>query len=214
MSSTYDTAMSRNTLIDYLGTEHPEQLVIVSGHIDSWDVGQGAMDDGGGVFVSWAAPVILKRLNLKPRRTLRTIFWTAEEPGLIGAYAYERKHRHENNYINFVMESDEGTFAPLGLEVGGTQEARCIVAEVLKLFQNINASQLVETNSPGSDIAAITSAGIPGASLYNANERYFWYHHTDGDTMNVESPEELDLGAAFWTAVSYIIADLSVDIPK
>ncbi|XP_053600178.1 carboxypeptidase Q-like isoform X2 [Plodia interpunctella] len=214
MQSTYDTKTSRNTLIDYKGTQDPDKLVIVSGHIDSWDVGQGAMDDGGGLFVSWAVPVILHRLNLRPKRTIRSIFWTAEELGLIGAYAYEEKHRNESDKINFIMESDEGTFAPLGLEVAGNQAARCIVAEILKLFESINASTLIESESPGSDIAVLVNTGIPGASLYNANERYFWFHHTDGDTMTVEDEHELDLGAAFWTAVAYVIADLSVDIPR
>lgn len=214
MSSTLETKTSRNTLIDFKGTKNPEKLVIVSGHIDSWDVGQGAMDDGGGLFISWAAPVILKRLNLTPKRTIRAIFWTAEELGLIGAYAYEKAHRNESDNINFIMESDEGTFAPLGLAVGGNEKVRCIVAEVLKLFKSINASTLVEDDSPGSDIAIFTGNGIPGASLHNDNDKYFWFHHTEGDTMNVESPEELDLGAAFWTAVAYIIADISVDMPR
>lgn len=214
MQSTFDTKTSRNTLIDIKGSEYPEKLVIVSGHIDSWDVGQGAMDDGGGLFISWAAPVILHNLNLRPKRTLRSIFWTAEELGLVGAVAYEKQHRNESNNVNFIMESDEGTFAPLGLAVAGNQQARCIVAEVLKLFTSINASTLVEDDSPGSDITVLTNTGIPGASLLNANEKYFWFHHTEGDTMNVESPEELDLGTAFWTAVAYIIADLSADIPR
>ncbi|CAG9791824.1 unnamed protein product [Diatraea saccharalis] len=214
MFSTYDTKISRNTLIDYKGTENPEKLVIVSGHIDSWDVGQGAMDDGGGLFISWAVPVILKRLNLKPKRTIRSIFWTAEELGLVGAYAYEEKHRDENHNINFIMESDEGTFAPLGLAVAGNKEARCIVAEVLKLFKSINASTLVEDDSPGSDIAVIIKTGVPGASLHNDNGKYFWFHHTEGDMMNVEDEHELDLGTAFWTAVAYIIADISADIPR
>lgn len=214
MQSLTSTHMSRNTIVDVKGTEHPEKLVIVSGHIDSWDVGQGAMDDGGGLFVSWAAPVILNRLQLKPKRTIRSIFWTAEELGLIGAVAYEKQHRNESHNINFIMESDEGTFAPLGLAVAGNQQARCIVAEVLKLFKSINASTLVEEDSPGSDITVFTNRGLPGASLLNANEKYFWFHHTEGDTMNVENSEELDLGAAFWTAVAYIIADISVDIPR
>ncbi|XP_038213393.1 carboxypeptidase Q-like [Zerene cesonia] len=214
MISSYETKISRNTIIDLKGKDNPEKLVIVSGHIDSWDVGQGAMDDGGGLFVSWAAPVILKRLNLRPKRTVRTIFWTAEEFGLIGAYAYEEKHRNESQNINFIMESDEGTFAPLGLTVAGTQEARCIIGEILKLFESINASTLVESGNAGSDIQVLINTGVPGASLHNANEKYFWYHHTEGDTMNVESPEELDLCTAFWTALAYIIADISVDIPR
>lgn len=214
MYSTLETKISRNTLVDLKGSKSPEKLVIVSGHIDSWDVGQGAMDDGGGLFISWAAPVILKRLNLIPRRTIRAIFWTAEELGLVGAYAYEKAHRNESHNINFIMESDEGTFAPLGLEVGGNHRTRCIVAEVLRLFKSINATTLVEGDAPGSDIAIFTGSGIPGASLHNDNSKYFWFHHTKGDTMNVETTDNLDRGAALWTAVAYIIADLSVDIPR
>ncbi|XP_053600176.1 carboxypeptidase Q-like [Plodia interpunctella] len=206
--------ISRNTIVDHKGVKNPEKFVIVSGHIDSWDVGQGAMDDGGGLFISWAVPVILKRLNLRPRRTIRSIFWTAEEIGLIGAQAYEKKHRNESKNINFIMESDEGTFAPLGLEVAGNQEARCIIAEVLKLFKSINASTLKEAKSPGSDITVIIDTGVPGAGLLNANDKYFWFHHTEADTILVEDEHELDLGAAFWTAVAYIIADISVDIPR
>lgn len=213
-ATTLEDQSSRNTLVDLKGTEYPEKLVIVSGHIDSWDVGQGAMDDGGGVFISWAVPVILKRLNLRPKRTIRSIFWTAEEPGLIGARAYEERHRNESHNINFIMESDEGTFAPLGLEVAGTPEARCIIAEVLKLFESINASTLIESDAVGSDIDLIIQTGVPGASLYNANDRYFWFHHTEGDMMNVEDPHELDMGAAMWTAAAYIIADISADIPR
>ena len=214
MYSTLETKKSRNTLVDLKGSKDPEKLVIVSGHIDSWDVGQGAMDDGGGLFISWAAPVILKRLNLIPKRTIRAIFWTAEELGLIGAHAYADAHKNETHNINFIMESDEGTFAPLGLAVGGNHKTRCIVAEILKLFQSINASTLVESDAPGSDISIFTGNGIPGASLHNDDSKYFWFHHTEADTMNVETTENLDLGAAFWTAVAYIIADLSFDIPR
>lgn len=214
MFSTLDYRISRNTLVDLKGTDDPEKLVIVSGHIDSWDVGQGAMDDGGGLFISWAAPIILKRLNLIPKRTVRAIFWTAEELGLVGAYAYEEAHKDELDKINFIMESDEGTFAPLGLAVGGNEKTCCIVGEILKMFESINATKLIKTDSPGSDIAIFTGKGIPGASLYNDNQKYFWFHHTEGDMMNVEDPDELDMGAAFWTAVAYIIADLSIDIPR
>lgn len=214
MQSTLDYTISRNTIIDIKGKEQPDKVVIVSGHIDSWDVGQGAMDDGGGMMISWAVPVILKQLQLRPKRTVRTIFWTAEEVGLVGAAAYEERHRVNHSNINFIMESDEGTFKPLGLAVAGTQNARCIVAEVLKLFSEINATSLVEEDSPGSDIVEIISKGVPGAGLLNANERYFWFHHTEADTMNVEDPVELDLCTGFWTAVAYIIADLSVEIPR
>ncbi|XP_047989863.1 carboxypeptidase Q-like [Leguminivora glycinivorella] len=138
MASTFDMKKSRNTIIDVKGKEDPDKLVIVSGHIDSWDVGQGAMDDGGGMIISWLAPIALHHLNLRPKRTLRAILWTAEEPGLVGAQAYINKHINELDKIDFVMESDEGTFKPRGLTVAGSKEAQCLIAEVLKLFSPID----------------------------------------------------------------------------
>ncbi|XP_053600338.1 carboxypeptidase Q-like [Plodia interpunctella] len=212
MSSTFDMKKSRNTIIDIKGKENPNKVVIVSGHIDSWDVGQGAMDDGGGMIISWFAPVFLNIYNLKPRRTLRAILWTAEEPGLIGAAAYLRRHLSQLSDINFVMESDEGTFKPRGLDVAGSKTTRCIIAEILKLFTPVD--EMTNSGGPGSDITMIINKGVPGASLLNKNERYFWYHHSEGDTLNVQNKNEVINCAAFWTAVSYVIADISKDLPR
>ncbi|XP_063530794.1 carboxypeptidase Q-like [Cydia strobilella] len=212
MFSTFDMKKSRNTIIDVKGKDNPDKVVIVSGHIDSWDVGQGAMDDGGGMIISWLAPIALHHLNLRPRRTLRAILWTAEEPGLVGAQAYLSKHINELNNIDFVMESDEGTFKPRGLTVAGSKEAQCIIAEVLKLFSPID--NLKENDYPGSDINLIINKGVPGASLMNDNERYFWFHHSEGDTLNVLNKTDVIDCAAFWTAASYVIADMKEDIPR
>ncbi|CAK1551626.1 unnamed protein product [Leptosia nina] len=212
MNNTLDTKLSRNTIIDLKGSAYPDKHVIVSGHIDSWDVGQGAMDDGGGMMISWYAPIVLNHFNLRPRRTLRAILWTAEEPGLVGAAAYLQRHRNELDKINFIMESDEGTFKPLGLEVAGTKEAICIIAEIIKLFKPID--KMVVSESPGSDITLFIGKGIPGASLLNKNDKYFRYHHSEADTMDVEKKDDVVKCAAFWAAVSYVIADLSVDIPR
>lgn len=212
MSYTSDTKKSRNTLIDLKGGSYPEKQVIVSGHIDSWDVGQGAMDDGGGMMISWFVPVVLNILKLKPKRTIRAILWTAEEPGLVGAQAYLKKHMNELDNINFIMESDEGTFKPLGLDIAGSPKARCIVKEVLKQFTPIN--KITNSGYPGSDIVIFVQKRVPGASLLNENERYFWYHHSEGDTMNVQNMKDVVDCAAFWAAFSFVIADLSVDIPR
>ncbi|KAJ8724866.1 hypothetical protein PYW07_015824 [Mythimna separata] len=212
MNSTFDMKKSRNTLVDLKGKLYPEKQVIVSGHIDSWDVGQGAMDDGGGMMISWFVPIVLNILKLNPKRTIRAILWTAEEPGLIGAQEYLKKHMHELDNINFIMESDEGTFKPLGLDVAGSPKARCIVKEVLKQFAPIN--KITNSGYPGSDIVLFVEKGLPGASLLNENERYFWYHHSEGDTLNVQNMKDVVDCAAFWAAFSYVIADLSVDIPR
>lgn len=212
MINTFDMKKSRNTIVDLKGQEHPEKQVIVSGHIDSWDVGTGAMDDGGGMFISWFVPVILNKLNLKTKRTVRAILWTAEEPGLVGAQAYLNKHLNELDNINFIMESDEGTFHPLGLDIAGSNNTLCIIKEILKLFKPID--KLTNSGSPGSDITLFTSKDVPGASLLNKNDHYFWFHHSEGDTLNVQSMPDVIECAAFWTAVSYVLADLSIDLPR
>lgn len=212
MFYTEDIKKSRNTLVDLKGRVNPEKLVIVSGHIDSWDVGEGAMDDGGGMMISWFVPVVLNTLNLKPRRTVRAILWTAEEPGLIGAQAYLKQHKNELDKINFIMESDEGTFQPLGLDVAGSKKTRCIVQEVLKQFAPIN--KMENSGAPGSDIVLFIKQNVPGASLLNRNERYYWFHHSEGDTMVVQNMTNVVECAAFWAAFSYVIADLSVDLPR
>ncbi|VVD01112.1 unnamed protein product [Leptidea sinapis] len=212
MQSSYDTKISRNTIIDLKGVLYPEKYVIVSGHIDSWDVGEGAIDDGGGMFISWLVPVALKNLKVKSKRTLRSILWTAEEPGLIGAAAYLERHIQELDNITFIMESDEGTFNPRGLDVAGSKRARCIIAEVLKLFPPMD--NMTESDAPGSDITLFIKKGIPGASLLNDNDKYFWYHHSQADTLNVQKKKDVIKCAAFWAAVSYVISDLSEDIPR
>ncbi|CAB3258227.1 unnamed protein product [Arctia plantaginis] len=212
MCSKLDKKTSRNILIDLKGSRSPEKTVIVSGHIDSWDVGQGAMDDGGGMFISWFIPVILNQRHLKPRRTVRAILWTGEENGLIGAQAYLKKHDKELSNINFIMESDEGTFKPLGLDVSASKEGRCIIQEILNLFKPIN--KMENSGHPGSDIAIFTRKGIPGASLVTQEGKYYWFHHSEGDTLNVQNMTDVIDCAAFWAAFTYVIADLSVDIPR
>ena len=91
------------------------QVVLVSGHLDSWDVGQGAMDDGGGAFISWQALSVVRQLNLKPKRTMRMVLWTGEEEGLLGAQQYYNRHKANAGNFSLVMESDIGTFTPLGI---------------------------------------------------------------------------------------------------
>lgn len=209
------TTTTRNTIVDIKGRESPEKLVIVSGHLDSWDVGQGAMDDGGGAFISWNSLVLLRSLNLKPRRTVRAILWTAEEQGLIGAAEYVKAHQHEMSNIIAAMESDEGTFTPRGLEIKGSPEATCILRKILRLFKPINATELVTSFYPvGSDIVHLQALNVTGISLYNENEKYFWYHHTQADTMSVMDSTALDLCTALWGGVAYILADLSIDLPR
>jgi len=213
-AKSHSPVISRNTVAEIKGTKQPEKVVLVSGHLDSWDVGQGAMDDGGGAFVSWNSLALIQLLGLRPKRTLRSVLWTAEEEGLIGAEAYFNDHRNSTGNFDFVMESDIGTFKPLGLSYSGSDQGGCIIREILKLMQPLNATAYSTPMEGGPDIEFFTDVGIPGAALLNANERYFWYHHSDGDRMSVLDPRELDLCTALWAATAYVVADLSVDMPR
>ncbi|KAL2714874.1 carboxypeptidase Q-like [Vespula squamosa] len=204
---------SRNVVAELSGTDKPEGVVVVSGHIDSWDVGEGAMDDGGGAFISWNALQLLKRLNYRPRRTIRMIMWTAEELGIIGAQQYIKEHKAEERNLQFVMESDMGTFIPLGIEYTGTPYVGCVLREILRLMSPLGEMK-VRTPNGGPDIEYWTKAGVPGGSLWNKNDKYFYYHHSEADTMLVEDPESLDMGTALFAAVSYVLADLSIDLPR
>ncbi|XP_025201208.1 carboxypeptidase Q-like isoform X2 [Melanaphis sacchari] len=214
-SKFFANATSRNTVAEIKGSTDPDKIVLVSGHLDSWDVGQGAMDDGGGAFISWNSLAVLKNFGLRPKRTIRCLLWTAEEEGYIGAYAYLKSHISELEKFNLVIESDEGTFQPYGIAFHGSDTSACIMAEVAKLFDSINATTMQSTkDNVGSDIEVFENMNIPGLSLLNRNEKYFWYHHTEADTMAVEDPDSLDLNTAMFAVISYIIADLSVELPK
>lgn len=209
-------ALSRNTIGELVGSAYKNtSVVVVSGHLDSWDVGVGAMDDGGGSWISWKAVQYLKAMDLRPKRTIRAILWTGEEFGYLGAKAYEAAHkRHEKEEFNFFIESDSGTFEPRGLDFTGNAKAECIFKEIVKLMGPINGTDYDSPSDGGPDVSLWVDRGFPGASLLNNLEKYFWFHHSAGDSMLVEDPVELDRGTALFAAAAYVIADLSIDMPK
>lgn len=157
---------------------------------------------------------MLQLLGLRPRRTLRSILWTAEEEGLVGAGAYFHDHLNSTSAFDFVMESDEGTFRPMGLSFSGSPQAGCILRQILSLMKPLNATQFESPMDGGPDIEYFTGVGVPGASLINANERYFWYHHSDGDRMTVQDTDDMDKCTALWAAAAFVVADLSLDLPR
>lgn len=208
------SVQSRNTVAEIKGSKYPEQVVLVSGHLDSWDVGQGAMDDGGGAFISWQALAIIRQLGLRPKRTLRAVLWTAEEFGLIGGQSYWQRHKADIGNYDLVMESDIGTFRPLGIGFSGNDNATKIMDKLVKtLLAKVNATRLT---SPAevSDIPWWIQNGVPGGSLLNANKDYFYYHHSNADMMTVENPHELDLCTAVWAVVAFTVADMEDMLPR
>ncbi|MED6267004.1 hypothetical protein CHARACLAT_007758, partial [Characodon lateralis] len=162
-AQTLPDADSFNTVAEIRGWQHPEQVVLLSGHLDSWDVGQGAMDDGGGAMISWEALSLIKDLGLRPRRTLRAVLWTAEEQGSVGAQQYFSLHKDNISNFDLVMESDLGTFTPMGLQFTGSDAAGKVMEEVVKLLAPINTTKL-ETGGEGTDISLWMQAGVPAPS--------------------------------------------------
>lgn len=211
-SKNYEDVQSYNVVGDIKGSERPDQIVLVSGHTDSWYNTQGAMDDGGGMMISYKALDVLSKLKLQSKRTIRAVLWTSEEFGLIGAQQYFNNHKHELDKFVVVMESDLGTFRPLGLSYTNMKPlGQCVVSEVLKLLGKIGTTRL-DSDFEGSDIELFTDAGLPGLSLMNDNSQYFHYHHTSGDSISLEDPNNLDMATILWAASSYVLADLSVDL--
>lgn len=205
--------MSRNTVAEIKGSKYPEQVVLVSGHLDSWDVGQGAMDDGGGAFISWQALSIIRQLGLQPKRTIRMVLWTAEEEGGFGSQQYYEKHKKNIDNFDLVMESDDGTFMPLGFQFAGNSAARTIMQKVLEPIQKVQSIPLL-SGGQGEDIDEWISAGVPGGSIATDQNKYFKFHHTNADTMTVQDPTEMNICTALWTVVAYTVADMEDMLPR
>jgi carboxypeptidase Q len=204
---------SRNVVAELRGSELPDEVVVMGGHIDSWDVGQGAMDDGGGCVAAWEAVRLLQRLGLRPRRTVRVVMWTNEENGLRGGRAYRDAHRHQLDKFVLAIESDAGVFKPRGFGFGGSDSAYAIVAQVGTLLERIEAGTISRPGG-GADIGPLMRAGVPGMGLRVDGSRYFWYHHTAADTMDKLDPHEMALCVAAMAVMAYVVADLPEPLPR
>ena len=206
-------ALSRNVVAEVRGRERPEEVVVLGGHIDSWDVGQGAMDDGGGSVAAWEAVRLMNELGLRPRRTVRVVLWTNEENGLRGGNAYRDLHIDELDDHVLAIESDAGVFDPIGFGFTGSDRAFEIVSQVGRILERIGAGEITRGGG-GADIGPIMQRGVPGMGLRVEGERYFWYHHTDADTLDKLDPEEFARCVAAMAVMAYVIADLPETLPR
>jgi carboxypeptidase Q len=206
-------AQSRNVVAEIRGRERPDEVVVIGGHIDSWDVGQGAMDDGGGSVVAWEAVRLMHKLGLRPRRTVRVVLWTNEENGLRGANAYRDAHAAELDDHILAIESDAGVFKPRGFGFTGSDSAYAIVREVGSLLATIE-SDSISRGGGGADIGPIMQRGVPGMGLQVDGTRYFWYHHTDADTMDKLDAREVSLCVATMAVMAYVVADMPDRLPR
>jgi carboxypeptidase Q len=202
-------AESANVVAEIRGREKPEEVVVIGGHIDSWDVGQGAQDDGGGAVATWEAVRLLKKLGLRPRRTVRVVLFTNEENGARGGIAYADAHKAELANHVLTIESDSGVFRPtgFGLSEKATPQARADMIEIAKLLSGIRADH-INPDGEGTDIAPMMQAGVTGASLDVDGTHYFDIHHTQADTFDKVNPQEFASCVAALAVMAYVVADM------
>lgn len=205
---------SANVVGEIRGRELPHEVVLVGGHLDSWDVGTGASDDGVGCIVTWEAARVMKRLNLTPRRTVRVVLFTNEENGLRGGNGYRDRYRADAAKHVLAIESDSGVFAPARLGFTGPDAAQRIMRDVGRLLTPIGLQE-IGPGGGGADIGPIAQAGkVPMLAYQGDSMRYFTIHHTVADTIDRIAPEEVSKAAAALAVVTYVVADMPHALPK
>lgn len=212
---TLPDAPSHNVIADIKGTEFPDQVVIVSGHLDSWDLGTGAIDDATGVAVAMQIANLVKQLGLKPKRTIRVIAWMNEENGLMGGRTYAKNQ--EKNLANHyaAIEMDFGAGHPTGFFAHASQQARPMLDPVANILRSQGAGIIRFVTEPvGADISPLEIAGVPGFSPLVDARTYFDYHHTAADTLDKVGPRELAENAAVLAVLTYALANFTEPLPR
>src|SRR5580698_6108482 len=209
------------------GREHPEEVVVLGGHVDSWDVGRGAQDDGSGIIASLQAVALIKKLRLQPRRTIRVVFWVNEENGGRGGEAYRAWLGDAVKNHVAAIEMDGGAEAPAGFGYGaggffgggrrgrgsaapssaGAEHSMAMLKQVGKLLDRIHAGD-VSPGGGGSDIGPLMLAGVPGLGERSIGTHYFDWHRTETDTLDKVDPEDFRKSVAALAVMSYVLADM------
>jgi Zn-dependent M28 family amino/carboxypeptidase len=211
---TLPDAVSYNVIGDLKGGEHPEQIVIVSGHLDSWDLGRGAIDDGAGVVVAMQAAQLLKQLNLRPKRTLRVIAWMNEENGTMGARTYAKDFQSEMANHFGAIETDLGAGHPLGLNAQGKPAILTLLQPLAVILQSQGAGVTRMVEETGTDVEPLGAAGVPTFAPIQDSRTYFNYHHTAADTLDKVNPKELQENCAVVAALAYTLANMPQALPR
>jgi hypothetical protein len=206
---------SYNVIGDLKGTEHPEQVVVVSGHLDSWDLGTGAIDDAAGVAVAMETAQLIQQLHLHPQRTIRVIAWMDEENGGRGHDVYAKEHAAEIANHVAAMESDLGADHPLGFQAKMNPAALPLLKPVQEVLQSFGANVIKLTDySPGADISPLAKAGVPTLGIMQDARTYFNYHHTAADTLDKLVPQHLRENAAAMAVMAYALANMPEPLPR
>ncbi|MDA1306302.1 MAG: M20/M25/M40 family metallo-hydrolase [Acidobacteria bacterium] len=204
---------SFNVIGEVTGREFPNELVVVGCHFDSWDVGAGASDDGGGCIVTWEALRLMKTLGLRPRRTVRVVLWTNEENGLRGGNAYRDAHRDELKDHVLLLESDGGVFDPAGFGFTGPDPARAQVTAIASLLTSLGADAIAPAGG-GADIGPAAQAGNIPTMSHLVSGDYFLIHHTPADTIDRITPKQMSDNAAAIAVMTYVIAEMPSRLGK
>jgi len=203
---------SRNVVAEIRGSERPDEIIVMGGHIDSWDVGQGAMDDAGGSVVAWEALRLIKQLG-RPKRTVRVVLWTNEEIGLAGGTAYRDAHRAELDKHVLAMESDNGVFKPRALQFGGGEGGIAQTQRIASLLTAIGIDS-ARVGGPEADISPIYALGVPAITLDTDQSRYFWYHHSEADTIDKLDPADVAKCVAAFAVLANTVANMEGTLPR
>jgi len=211
-AQTLPDAPSANVVAEIRGFEKPEEVIIISGHLDSWDVGQGAQDDGAGSVIAMEAARLIQGLGLRPRRTIRVVLWTNEENGLRGGKAYRDAHRTEFKDIVAALETDHGSERVKSFHLELTKaSAEAKTSALASLKQGLGAVMApfgvtFQLGHSGADVSPMVGEGVPGIGLEHAGTHYFDVHHTQADTFDKVEKEDLAFNAAALATFAYALA--------
>ncbi|HWH82320.1 MAG TPA: M20/M25/M40 family metallo-hydrolase [Burkholderiaceae bacterium] len=208
---------SANVMGEIVGSTNPEEIVVLGGHIDSWDVGQGAHDDGSGIVAAFEALHLINKLGLKPRRTIRVVFWVNEENGVAGGRAYRAALGDKVGNHVAAIEMDGGAEAPVGYGFGASKPGQPVLPEEQRSFELLRdiatllkpvGADTIKPGGEGTDIAPLMRAGVPGLGEETTMAHYFDWHHTEADTLDKVDPVEFRKNIASLAVMAYVLADM------
>lgn len=211
---TFPDATNHNVIADLKGSEKPDEVVIISGHLDSWDLGTGALDDATGVAVAMQVPYLLKQLGITPKRTIRVIAYANEENGLRGGTGYLEAERANIAKQFAAIESDLGASHPVGIYFAGKPELAGYLNPISQILRVQGAALTQQQGGVGADIGPLTQQGVPSFAPWFNTQTYFNYHHTAADTLDKVNPKELQELGSLMAVLAYGLANLEQPLPR
>jgi len=198
---------SHNVIGEITGREKPDEVVVIGGHLDSWDLGTGAIDDASGCGITMAAAKLIKDAGIKPYRTIRVVLWANEEYGLDGAKAYAKAHKDEMHNHIIGAESDFGAAPIYAIESNVSDNSFPIISKIAELLKPLGVGYGGNNGRSGADISPLVKAGMASMSLKQDGTKYFDLHHTPDDTMDKIVPEEIAQNVAVWVVFVALAAE-------